>query len=222
MRKLTAKPSGVNLVFPEGWEDITAEQFEPCDLILAQIESEDEDLNERAAVKKMTQILLQLTDLDLEKVKLLSSGEILILFDYLQKILTEPPEQKEFKSFEFRGDTWVMPEKNMTSSTYDEWMDCMTLEDLMGENEGRFMLMPKILAVLTRKPDEDWYNDEWFEERAEAFKQLDMGTLWQVFFFIRKRNKKLMKLLKTYQEASREESQKATSIDTVGIQAGGN
>lgn len=193
MRKVTTSVTGVSLKLPEGWKDITVEQFAKCEVILNKIKEDD---TEHKQVSYMSQILLLISDLESVDLGRLHPEEVGLLFDYTRKILTPPPDF-EVDGFEYDG-YWSLPTQLMKSSNFDEWMDCMMVESLADKLEGNFTNMTKIIAILVNRDEE--FNEEIYDDRVELFKGLTMDIVWQVFFFIQKQRSILENSLATYGE----------------------
>ena len=103
-------------------------------------------------------------------------------------------QMQAIKQFTFKGKTYHLPKVgkmvngeslgiDLTAIEFAESSDIMTQsEELQG---GNIEALPYLLALLCKEEGEE-YNEQKVIEKAETFKDLDMQTVWEVYFFMLK------------------------------------
>ena len=96
-------------------------------------------------------------------------------------------------NFTFKDEKYYLPNENMNKSTFGEYVNAEQLELNNKELEaGRLEVMPEQVAILCKKEGESFVKDDDVDKRAEMFKELDMATIWDVAFFLTKRESLLI------------------------------
>lgn len=116
--------------------------------------------------------------------------------------------------FQIDGKWWTLPAKHMEKSTFGEFAEAAQYEDYSADVAGgNWTKMPYVMAVLLKPEGEkfDPYTfDDVVEERAEIMRGLTMDVVYQVSFFLLRRNENLRqdsliytlaRLLATYRQA---------------------
>ena len=100
----------------------------------------------------------------------------------------------DIKSFTVGDEKFYLPEDLMRKSSFGRYIEAEQLE--LQSNliqEGQISYMPRQLAILCKKEDEDEkLNDDLIDQRAKMFEKLDMATIWDVAFFLNKLEQGLM------------------------------
>jgi len=115
------------------------------------------------------------------------------IFKFVYGLIVSPFDYKaeNIKDFEFRGETYYLPDSRMILGNEKPFADVTALEfaevaDLeINSREltaGKYEVAANIVAILCR-PEGEVYDEEKALIRAEKFKDLPMDIVWEVFFY---------------------------------------
>tara|TARA_R110000772_G_scaffold265264_1_gene386576 strand:- start:138 stop:824 length:687 start_codon:yes stop_codon:yes gene_type:complete len=115
-------------------------------------------------------------------------------------ILTEEYKPKGIKSFDLDGETYYFPSEALRKNTYGDFIESTQL-DMTIENtkNGRFDVLPEQMAILCRRIDED-YDEEDIPDKTKIFKKLTMDIVYEFAFFLTIQSRKLLKTSNMYLE----------------------
>lgn len=103
-------------------------------------------------------------------------------------------QMQDIKSFKYKGKTYHLPKVGKMVNGDSMGIDLMAIEfaessDIMTQAEnlraGKIEALPYLLAVLC-KEDGEVYDEQKIYEKAAIFGELDMITVWEVYFFMQK------------------------------------
>ena len=73
---------------------------------------------------------------------------------------------------------------------------------------GRFDVLPEQMAILCRRPDEE-YDDDVIPSKTEKFKELTMDIVWEFSFFLTMQSVKLTRTFQMFLGKTEEEVEQA-------------
>lgn len=118
-------------------------------------------------------------------------SDVETIFRSIVKATTEYKVIEDFKSFEFNGVEYFMPNKFMEGSTVIEYMESSQFQAYYSKlKEGMWGALPFVIAIVA-KPEGEIYNKDNTVLRGEAFKDLDLQTAMNVNFFLMRLSRKL-------------------------------
>jgi hypothetical protein len=101
----------------------------------------------------------------------------------------------EQRVFQIGGKTWTLPQTHMVGSTYGQFAEAAQYEEYVADvAAGNWEQMPYVMAVLLRPEGEKFDPYTWdgiAEARADIMRGLPMSVVYQVSFFLLKRNESL-------------------------------
>lgn len=98
---------------------------------------------------------------------------------------------EDFKSFEFEGEVYYLPEKFMAGSKVIDFMEAAQFQAYYRKlDEGVWGALPFVVSVLARKKGEG-YSEERVLINGERFKGLGLDVALNVSFFLMRRSVKL-------------------------------
>jgi|TARA_R110002074_G_scaffold1973_3_gene11877 hypothetical protein len=192
----------VEVNLPEDWADIKFNKFLEFTKLIGAFDKRDElDSSNEVAVWERTLDDLQDSTKVLSFWCGMSENEIsMIDLDLATEIMNqlsfinEAYEPIALKDFTFEGEKYNLPQDLMADSSFGRYVEAEQLElqsNLI--DEGKIEILTRQVAILCKKEGEgEKLDDEVINKRAEAFKNLDMATIWDVAFFFSKLEQKLM------------------------------
>src|SRR5512145_2439112 len=108
-------------------------------------------------------------------------------------------EDNTYHGFTLDGEFYALPKRYMTDSTIEDFAEASEFEKQFADMQnGVYLALPKIAAVLCRKQGERFYDYD-FEQRAQLFdSELTAWDAFQIGFFLLRQSKKLATDLKIY------------------------
>ena len=104
-------------------------------------------------------------------------------------------------SFVFNKEKYILPDIGMARNTFGDYIQSEQLEiNNQKLNDGKIEIMPEQVAILCKKENETFIDDDEIDKRAIMFKELDMATVWDVGFFLTRHESLLMTSFLTYQK----------------------
>jgi len=101
------------------------------------------------------------------------------------KFLTAQYNPVRIESFEFEGEKYYLPKPDMSKQTFGTYVEAEQVELNNAKlKKGKIEILPQQVAILCKKKDEKFVDDDEIDIRAEKFKNLDMATMWDVGFFL--------------------------------------
>ena len=136
-------------------------------------------------------IFCYLSGLDREDMQYVDMNQVAMVINTIG-ILTEEYEPKGMKSFELDGETYYFPSEFLRKNTYGDYIEATQLDMYIDSmKNGKYDVLPEQMAILCRKEDEK-YDEDKIEEKAEKFKNLTMDIIFEFSFFLTSRSVNLM------------------------------
>jgi len=123
--------------------------------------------------------------------------EILTSMDFLNESYVPIAIDK----FKFKGVEYFLPKPGMVEENFGTFIEAEQVEiNNKRLEKGDLSALPKQMAILCKKKGEERgvINDDVVNKRANAFKKMDMATIWDVGFFLTQHESSLMNLSLTY------------------------
>jgi hypothetical protein len=96
---------------------------------------------------------------------------------------------EDFKSFKFRGTTYVLPEKHLRGTTIGEYADAANFQTVAEQlKNGRWKSIADVIAVICRPKGEEYNFEVTHENRSKLFLNLPMDIVINVAFFLLMQN----------------------------------
>ena len=190
---------------PHKWEEVTFNQFISFYKLTQSFKSREEleeEFKDKGDTKELymsldtlksnTRMVSFWTVISEDEVAMCDLDEVAQVLKDLT-FLNEKYSPIHIDSFTFKGEKYLLPNENMNKSTFGEYVNAEQLEVNNKELEaGRLEVMPEQVAILCKKEGEKFVKDDDVDKRAEMFKELDMATIWDVAFFLTKRESLLI------------------------------
>lgn len=208
---------------PQSWSEITFKEFNGFTKIIDNYKDADELKKEYADldddikelqlsldnVKFNTKLVSYWTKLDESEIAMCDLEDVekaLKAMEFLNKSYTPIPLSK----FTFKDETYYLPEKGMPKQNFGTYIEAEQVEiNNQQLGKGNLDVIPRQTAIVAKKEGEEpgLINDELVDKRAKMFEELDMATIWDVGFFLAKRESSLMtsSLIYLKQEVTRKQ-----------------
>lgn len=161
------------------------------------------------------EILKVMSDIPEELIKYMQYHERNDLYEYycrekIISLLGAMPiyEPKKIESFEFAGETFVLPK---SLKIFDKFLPGQSEKSLtFTEGQGLFKAYTetqdkgslKMLIAVYCRPEGEEYNEQKAIERSEQFGELPMSVAWEVFFCITELLNMSVKTINTYYQGA--------------------
>lgn len=122
------------------------------------------------------------------------------LYNIIIHALAPPPYVYE-KTFQFKGETWLIPDRLMEHATVIEFAEAAQFQASMEQVEnGHIKALIDVCAVLIRKEGET-YSENIYKRNKKLFEELSLSVVWQIAFFLMNRSRKLGRDFQIYTAA---------------------
>ena len=220
---LKSQGESADVVIPTEWKDITLKYWSELSSIIkkhqdntklkkksyekryADFDDLDkimEDIEFVDSVSLNKDIFAFLTGLSSDDVKNTDINQVNKVIDTIG-MLTEEYKPKGIKSFDLDGETYYFPSDSLRNNTYGDFIEAtqldMTIEHM---KNGRYDVLPQQMAILCRRIDEEFDENE-IDEKTKKFKKLSMDIVFEFAFFLTIQSKKLLKISNLFLEKSK-------------------
>lgn len=125
-------------------------------------------------------------------------GQLEALYHIILKALAPPADYEYQKTFEWKGETWVIPDRLMENASVIEFAEAAQFQAVMAEaKNGHFRALVDVCAVILRKEGET-YTDNIYKRNRRLFDDLPLSIVWRVAFFLMRRSAKLSRDFQIY------------------------
>jgi len=199
---------------PTGWNNIRFDRFNEFSKLINSQRTEEEfnkefeHLDEEIRslewslenVRMNTKLACFWTGLSEEEISMCNIEEveeILTSMDFLNESYVPVAIDK----FKFKGVEYFLPKPGMVEENFGTFIEAEQVEiNNKRLEKGDLSALPKQIAILCKKKGEEKgiINESVIKKRANAFKKMDMATIWDVGFFLTQHESSLMSLSLTY------------------------
>ncbi|QDP67815.1 MAG: hypothetical protein Unbinned8210contig1002_3 [Prokaryotic dsDNA virus sp.] len=210
---------------PVDWKDMTIKYFGQLATIISKHHNDaQEEKNEEASQEydpfsgqkielddmqllSMNQdIFAYVTGLPREEVKLVENHKIAKVLEVMG-MLSEEYKYKGVRSFVIEGEEYFFPSEFFKRETFGDYIESTQLDMYIKDMQnGRFDVLPEQMAILCRKKDEVYHEDD-IPEKAKKFSNITMDIAWEFAFFLTNQSEKLQKLFPTSFHLNKDEQE---------------
>lgn len=166
------------------------------------VEKSEEEVDYKESLKMYADIFQYMTGVDDNTLKNTNIEQIMLLVDNIQDLLKNYDCKGNVDHFEIEGDKYMFPKQMMMGNTYGEFIEASQLElNIKYLKNGKFDVLPEQMAILCRKPGED-FDESFVVERTKLFtKKVTMDIVFEYAFFLQQRIDTLIKSFQISKEA---------------------
>lgn len=125
-------------------------------------------------------------------------GQLEALYHLILKALAPPTDYEYSKTFQWKGETWVIPDRLMENASVIEFAEAAQFQAVMAEaKNGHFRSLVDVCAVILRK-DGEKYTENIYKRNRRLFDELPLSIVWQVAFFLMRQSAKLSRDFQIY------------------------
>ena len=220
---LKSNGDSADVVIPTEWKDITLKYWSELSLIIKK-HQENTELKKKSYEKRYSDfddldkimediefvdsvalnkdIFGFLTGLDSDDVKKTDINQVNKVVETIG-MLTEEYKPTGINSFDLDGETYYFPSDSFKNNTYGDFIEAtqldMTIEHM---KNGRYDVLPQQMAILCRRVDEEFDENE-IDEKTKKFKKLSMDIVFEFGFFLTIQSKKLLKISNLFLEKNK-------------------